>query len=95
MDNLINELYYGNIRPVEQMGGLTPEAAAIMKQVHENEDRLEASLDEQKTELLHAIHNDRLDVTCIIEEKRFREAFILGARLMMEIMKDGRSPATS
>ena len=86
MDNLINELYYGNIRPVEQMGGLTPEAVAIMKRVHENENRLEASLNEQEKELLHTIQNDRLDVTCIIEEKRFREAFCLGARLMMELI---------
>ena len=88
MENLINELYYGNIRPVEQMGGLTPEAAAIRKRVHENEDRLEACLNETEKELLHTIQNDRLDVTCIIEEKRFREAFTLGVRLMMEIMKN-------
>ena len=88
MDNLINELYYGNIRPVEQMGGLTPEAAAIMKRVHENEDKLEAYLNEQEKELLDAIQNDRLEVTCIIEEKRFHEAFCLGARLLMEIMRD-------
>ena len=89
MENLINELYYGNIRPVEQMGGHTPEAAAIMKRVHENEDRLEACLNEQEKELLHTSQNDRLDVTCIIEEKRFREAFILGARLMVEILTGG------
>ena len=88
MDNIINELYYGNIRPVEQMGGLTPEATAIMKRVHENEDKLESSLNEQEKDLFHTIQNDRLDVTCIIEEKRFREAFSLGARLMMEMMRD-------
>ena len=95
MKNLINELYYGNIRPVEQMGGLTPEAAVIMKRVHENEDRLEASLNEQEKELLHIIQDDRLEVTCIIEEKRFREAFSLGAKLMVEIMMNGQSTATS
>ncbi len=89
MENLINELYYGNIRPVEQIGGLTAEATAIMKRVHENEDKLEASLNEQEKELLHTSQNDRLDVTCIIEEKRFREAFILGARLMVEILTGG------
>ncbi len=86
MDCIIDELYYGNIRPVEQMGGLTAEAAAIMKRVHENEDRLEVSLDEQEKELLHAIQDDRLEVASIIEEKRFREAFILGARLMAEML---------
>ncbi len=89
MDNLINELYYGNIRPVEQMGELTAEVADIMKRVYENEDRLEASLNEQEKELLHTIQNDRLDVTCIIEEKRFREAFTFGARLMAEILTGG------
>ena len=86
MENLITELYYGNICPVEQMGGLTAEAAAIMKRVHENEDRLEASLNDQEKELLRTIQDDRLDVASIIEEQRFREAFILGARLMVEIL---------
>ena len=89
MDSIINELYYGNIRPVEQMGGLTVEAATIMKRVHENEDRLEVSLDEQEKELLHAIQDDRLEVASIIEEKRLREAFTLGARLMAEILTGG------
>ncbi len=51
MDSIINELYYDNIRPVEQMGGLTAEAAAIMKRVHKNENRLEACLDKQEKEL--------------------------------------------
>ena len=89
MDNIINELYYGNIRPVEQMGGLTAEAAAIMKRAHENEDRLEASLNDQEKNLFHAIQNDRLEVACIIEEKRFREAFTLGAKLIAEILTGG------
>ncbi len=89
MENLISELYYGNIRPVEQMGGLTAEAAAIMKRVHENEEKLEANLDEQEKKLLHAIQDDRLDAASIIEEQRFREAFTLGAKLMAEILTGG------
>ena len=89
MDNIINELYYGNIRPAEQMGGLMAEAAAIMKRVHENEDKLEASLDEQEKKLFRTIQDDRLEVASIIEEKRFREAFPLGARLMAEILTGG------
>ena len=89
MENLITELYYGNIRPVEQTGGLTAEAAAIMKRVHKNEDKLEASLNDYEKELLRTIQDDRLDADSIIEEKRFREAFILGARLMVEILTGG------
>ena len=86
MDSIINELYYGNIHPVEQMGRLTPEAKAILKRLHENEDKLEESLNEQEKALLHAIQDDRLEAACIIQEKRFREAFTLGARLASEML---------
>ncbi len=87
MDSIINELYYGNIRPVEQMGELPPEVKAILKRLHESEDKLEESLNEREKVLLHAIQDDRLEAACIIQENRFREAFILGARLMMEMLK--------
>ena len=86
MDSIINELYYGNIHPVEQMGRLTPEAKAILKRLHESEDKLEESLNEQEKTLLHAIQDDRLEVDSIIQENRFREAFTLGARLMVEML---------
>ena len=75
--------------PVADEGGLTAEAAAVMKRVHENEDKFEANLNEQEKKLLHAIQDDRLDAASIIEEQRFREAFILGARLMAEILTGG------
>ncbi len=57
--------------------------------MHENENKLEASLSDQEKVLFHAIKDDRLDAACIIGEKRFREAFVLGARLMAEILMDG------
>ena len=85
MDSIINELYYGNIRPIEQMSRLTPEAKTILKRVHENEEKLEMSLNEQEKALLHTIQDDRLEVDSIILEKRFRKAFTLGARLVSEI----------
>ncbi len=85
MDSVINELYYGNICPVEQMGRLTPEAKAILKRLHENEDKLEESLNEQEKTILHSIQDDRLELATIVGEKRFREAFTLGARLATEI----------
>ncbi len=95
MDNLINELYYGNICPVEQMGRPTPEEREILKRIHENEEKLRATLDEQEKSILDAIKDDSLDAASSMGERRFREAFSLGARLIMEIMQDGRSTATS
>ncbi len=89
MDSVINELYYGNICPVEQMGRLTPEAKDILKRFHESEDKLEESLNEQEKVLFQDIQDERLEVACIIQEKRFREAFTLGARLMAEMLMGG------
>ena len=86
MENIISELYYGNICPVEQMGKLAPEAKDILRRLHENEDKLEESLNEQEKALLHAIQDDQLEAASIIQEKRFREAFTLGARLMAEML---------
>ncbi len=51
-ENIISELYYGNIRPVEQMGESPPEAKDILRRLHENEDKLEGSLNEQENALL-------------------------------------------
>ena len=55
MDSTTNELYYGNIRQFEQMGKLTTEAKAILKWLHESEDKLEESLNKQEQALLRAI----------------------------------------
>ena len=85
MDSVINELYYGNICPVEQIGRLTPEARTILKRIHENVERLEESLNEQEKAILHSIQDDRLELDSIIGEKRFREAFALGVRLAIEV----------
>ncbi len=86
MENLINELYYGNLCPVEQMGGGTPKEKKILKRIYENEEKLRATLDEQERAILDAMKDDCLTVSSSIGERRFCEAFSLGARLMVEIL---------
>ena len=90
MDDLINELYYGNICPVEQMSRPTPGEKEILRRIHENEEKLRATLDEHERAVLDGIKNDCLDAASIMGERRFQEAFSLGARLMMEIMRNGQ-----
>lgn len=87
MDDLINELYYGNLCPVEQMGRSTPEEKEILRRIHENEEKLRANLGEQERAILDVIKDDCLDAASSMGERRFREAFSLGARLMVEIMR--------
>lgn len=69
--DLITELYYGNINPVEQIGKLTPEPKAILKWIHENEDKLESTLNGWERDLLHVIQDDHLDMASIMAERGF------------------------
>ena len=86
MEDLINEFYYGNICPVEQIGRPTPEEKEILKRIHENEEKLRATLDEKEKALLDMIKDDCLTVSGSMGERRFCEAFSLGARLIVEIL---------
>ena len=90
MENLISELYYGNICPVEQMEGATSEKKEILKRIHENEEKMRATLDEQEKAILDTIKDDCLTVSGSMSERRFQEAFSLGARLMMEVLTNVR-----
>ena len=90
MENLINELYYGNICPVEQMGRAALEEREILKRIHENEEKLQATLDKQEKAILDAIKDDCLTVSSSMGERRFREAFSLGAKLMVEVLTSGQ-----
>ena len=85
MDNLINEFYYGNICPVEQMGRPTPGEKEILKRIRENEEKLRATLGKQEKAILDAIKDDCLTVSASMGERRFHDAFSLGARLLVEI----------
>ena len=89
MENLINEFYCGNICPVEQMGRPTPDEKEILKRIHENEKKLRATLDKQENAILDAIKDDCLTVSASMGERRFHDAFSLGARLMIEIRATG------
>ena len=59
---------------------------AILKRIHENAEKLGKSLDEQEKTILHSIQDDRLKLAAIVGEKRFWEAFTLGARLAIEML---------
>ena len=78
MENIINELYYGNIFPVEQIGGATSEKREILKRIHKNEEKLRAALDEQEKAILDAIKDACRTASDSIGERRFHDAYSLG-----------------
>lgn len=86
--DILKALFDGDIRPLEQSGKLTSEASKLMKQTVKVEEHLLALLDEKSTEALRAYQSSREEVNYLVMVERFKDAFILGARLMMEICNE-------
>ena len=86
--DVLKSLFDGNIRPFEQSGRLTPEASGFMKEVVIQEEQLLSQLDENTAETFRAYQAGRDEVNYLVTLERFKDAFILGARMMMEILSD-------
>ena len=86
--DVLKSLFDGDIRPFEQSGRLTPEAQMLMQEVVAQEKQLLSQLDENTTETLRAYQAGREEVNYLVTLERFKDAFILGARMMMEIRSD-------
>ena len=86
--DVLKSLFDGDVRPFEQSGRLTPETSGLMKEVVIQEERLLSQLDENTAETLRAYQAGRDEVNYLVTLERFKDAFILGARMMMEILSD-------
>ena len=86
--DVLKSLFDGDIRPFEQSGRLTPEASELMRKVVVQEEKLLSQLDESSAETLRKYQSGREEVNYLIALERFKDAFILGARMMMEILSN-------
>lgn len=83
--NIIEELYYGNINPIEKEFKRDSSYAKFMKIFSENEHKLFAFFEEHKEEkeLFTAMCSALLDFG---ERERFIEGFRLGARFLLDML---------
>ena len=86
--DVLKSLFDGDIRPFEQSGRLTPEASELMQEVVAQEEQLLSQLDENTAEALRTYQAGRDEVNYLVTLERFKDAFILGARMMMEILTE-------
>lgn len=87
--NIIKDLYYGKITPVEKSFDPKSEYAALMNIFVENEEKITAYLESQPNAgELQGIYNKLMDAyseaQSIAELNHFIEGFQLGARLMLD-----------
>lgn len=90
MTNIISELYYGNIQPSKREYQTDREVAELVKLIERHEAWLTEHLDGKAKDVLDKLTDCYAELDGITAYESFREGFILGARLVMEICYGGR-----
>ena len=86
MQNILEELWYGNIYSGIECRETTTEAKEMMKYAGIHHDNLKATLTDEQKKLLEKFDESDAEVTSINERDIFVYAFRLGARIAIEIM---------
>lgn len=89
-ENILSELYHGNINPVAKSVVPGSEFQKRQREVAELEEKLMAKLDEGQQRLLQDFITAQGNLLYISGEERFTEGFRMGAKIILEIFeKDG------
>ena len=86
MESIIEELYYGNITPVERSFRRTGEYAHILQLVTQNEEKLTETLTEAQKETFEKFKDTTSELSGMTEVTAFTIGFKLGLRLTAEAL---------
>lgn len=86
--SILEELYNGNIAPIERAVKKGSEYYRLCKAVAEKEDKLFEELSCEKKAMYESIAESRLMIESISEEEIFIDGFRLGAQIMLEIINE-------
>lgn len=85
MDKILEELWYGNIDPMEAVGSGGPQYKELMAR---NREKIAAQLDEEMQEVLETYDDNIREMDAIAEKEAFAYGFRLGIRLAVAGLKD-------
>ena len=86
--SIIEELYNGNIAPIESSIKKGSEYYKLCKAVAEKEEKLFEELSCEKKAMYESIVESKLMLESISEEEIFIDGFRLGAQIMLEIINE-------
>ena len=89
MRKILEELYYGNLRPSEQRITPSSELSRAVDTITRREEQLESQLDEAGQKILSEMSEAQQTVNHITALENFVLGFRLGARIMLECMDSG------
>ena len=88
MNNMIKELWNGNITPQEDSRNNSPEMKELMEYMARHHDDLLKTMTDEQKEIFEKFEDCWVEYASYAEKAFFEYAFRLGARIAMEIQKD-------
>lgn len=88
MKNLIKELWYGNITPMDDTRLNTDEMKKLLGYITRHKEELEKTFTVEQKEVFEKFQDCWSEYSSLSEAAVFECAFRLGARLAMEIQQD-------
>ena len=85
---ILKELWYGNINPLEDSTDGNTEVKKLLNLVGRNRDKLCESMTEQQKADLAKYDDSVNEMYGIIEQEVFKYAFRLGAKVILETLRD-------
>ena len=85
---ILENLWYGNIRPVEEFVDGNAEYRSLLRLVGNNREKLEATLSPEQAELFEKFYTAVNELNSTAEVQAFSYGFRLGAQLMTESVRD-------
>lgn len=84
--SIIEDLWYGNISPCERDIKRSSDYANVLERIVQLEADLHARLNDEEKEILERFVNCTNEMCCISEREMFVRGFMLGAKLILEVM---------
>ena len=88
MKSMIDELWHGNVSPMDDTGNNTEEMKELMSYIARHQEELIATLTDEQKAIFEKFDDCWSEYTSKAEKAIFSYAFKLGARLTLETLMD-------
>lgn len=85
---ILEEFWYGNIEPTEYDVAACKEYGEVLRLITRNEEKLLATMTDEQKELFSRYMDTVREHQTLAECLIFQSSFKLGAKMMVEVMKD-------
>lgn len=85
---ILEEFWYGNIEPTEYCVPSSKECHETLKLINRNEEKLLGTLPDEQKRLFSRYADAVREYQTMTESLLFQNSFRLGARMMLEVMKE-------